>query len=111
MNPVIALMLAIASEIIATTSLKLSEGFTRPLPSVFVVLGYGAAFYLLSLALKAIPLGTAYAIWSAIGTAGAVIIGVLVWREPLNAPRIMGMALIIVGVVVLNLYGEGQPAS
>ncbi|NJN17950.1 MAG: multidrug efflux SMR transporter [Oscillochloris sp.] len=96
------LFAAIVSEVIATTSLKLSEGFTRPVPSLIVVLGYGTAFYLLSLSLRQIPLGTAYAIWSGVGTAATVIIGILVWGEPVSAWRMFGIGLIIAGVVVLQ---------
>jgi multidrug transporter EmrE-like cation transporter len=109
-QPLLILLLAVFSEIIATTSLKLSEGFTKPLPAVFVVLGYGAAFYFLSLTLKNMHLGTAYAIWSGLGTAGAVIIGMLLWQEKLDGWRIIGIALIVIGVIVLNLFAEGAGA-
>jgi small multidrug resistance pump len=71
---------------------------------MLVVVGYGLTFYLLGLALKQIPLGVAYAIWSGLGTAGAVLAGVLLWRESLNLAGVIGIALIIVGVVVLNLF-------
>jgi small multidrug resistance pump len=111
MSPILSLILAIASEIIATTSLKLSEGFSKPLPSIVVVLGYGAAFYLLSQSLKAIPLGTTYAIWSGVGTAGAVLLGVIIWREPVDLARIIGIGLIVAGVVVLNLFAEGAVSA
>lgn len=99
------LMLAIISELIATTSLKLSYGFTKPLPSVLVVIGYGTAFYLMSQALKlAMPIGTAYAIWSGIGTVGIAILGVLFFRESIDFARIVGITLIVAGVLVLNLF-------
>lgn len=107
MNPFIYLAIAIVSEIIATSALKMSEGFTRPAPSAVVVIGYGVAFYALSLALKGIPLGIAYAIWSAIGTVGTVLIGVVVWRQPVNLPVILGIVMIVGGVVMLNVFGEG----
>jgi multidrug transporter EmrE-like cation transporter len=106
MNPFVSLTFAIFSEIIATTSLKLSVGFTKPLPSLVVVIGYAFSFYMLSMALKGLPLGTAYAIWSAAGTVGTVILGVIIWKTPLNVISILGIALIVVGVVLLNLYGE-----
>lgn len=96
-------MLAIASEVAATTSLKLSQGFTRLGPSLVVIIGYGAAFYFLSLSLKHIPLGVAYAIWSGLGTAGAVLAGVLLWHETLDPYRAVGIALILIGTVMLNL--------
>ena len=71
---------------------------------MLVVVAYGLTFYLLGLALKQIPLGVAYAIWSGLGTAGAVLAGVLLWRESLNLAGVIGIALIIAGVVVLNLF-------
>jgi small multidrug resistance pump len=111
MNPLVSLGLAILSEVTATTALKLSEGFSRPLPSIVVVAGYAAAFYLLSLTLQNMALGNAYAIWSALGTAGAVIVGIVIWREPLDLPRIIGITLIVIGVIVLNLFGEGRVSA
>ena len=76
----LVLFLAIASEVVGTVALKASEGFARLGPTMLVVVGYGLTFYLLGLALKQIPLGVAYAIWSGLGTAGAVLAGVLLWR-------------------------------
>jgi small multidrug resistance pump len=107
------LVLAILSEIVATTSLKASEGFTRWVPSVVVVVGYGLAFYLLSLSLKRqIPLGVAYAIWSGLGTAGVVLTGVIIWREAMDLWRVMGIALIIIGVMVISFHNpEGAVPS
>ena len=103
------LLLAILCEVIATTALKLSEGFTRWLPSLVVVLGYGAAFYLMSQALRAqMPVGTAYALWSGIGTALIAVLGALFLGEALTSGRVLGIALIIAGVVVLNLAGRPQ---
>ncbi|WP_289628238.1 multidrug efflux SMR transporter [Hydrogenibacillus sp. N12] len=96
-------MLAIASEVAATISLKLSQGFTRLGPSLVVIIGYGAAFYFLSLSIKHIPLGVAYAIWSGLGAAGAVLAGVLLWHETLDPYRAVGIALILIGTVMLNL--------
>jgi len=103
MKPFLYLLLAIISEVIATSSLKASQGFTRWWPSLWVVIGYGAAFYLLSLSLKHIPLGVAYAIWSGLGTVGVVVIGLIVWRETLNVYSVIGIALILIGTVILNL--------
>jgi small multidrug resistance pump len=99
--------LAIASEVVATTSLKASEGFSRPLPSVLVVVGYAAAFYLFALSIQHLPLGVAYAIWSGMGTVGAVLMGVLIWQEILDVPRVLGILLILVGVVLLNIVPHG----
>jgi small multidrug resistance pump len=97
------LTLAIASEVVGTTALKASEGFSRPLPSLLVVLGYGAAFYLFSLSIQHLPLGVAYAIWSGMGTVGAVVMGVLIWQEILDVPRVLGIVLILAGVLLLNV--------
>jgi small multidrug resistance pump len=100
----LVLFLAIASEVVGTAALKASEGFARLGPTMLVVVGYGLTFYLLGLALKQIPLGVAYAIWSGLGTAGAVLAGVLLWRESLNLAGVVGIALIVGGVLVLNLF-------
>jgi small multidrug resistance pump len=100
----LVLFLAIASEVVGTAALKASEGFARLGPTMLVVVGYGLTFYLLGLALKQIPLGVAYAIWSGLGTAGAVLAGVLLWRESLNLAGVVGIALIVAGVLVLNLF-------
>jgi small multidrug resistance pump len=106
MNPgsMLVLLLAILTEVVGTVALKASEGFTRLGPNVLVVVGYGLSFYLLALALKQIPLGIAYAIWSGLGTAGAVVAGMLLWRESLNLAGVVGILLIVAGVVLLNLF-------
>ena len=94
--------IAIACEVIATSNLKLSEGFTKWLPSTLVVVGYAAAFYFLSLTLKTIPVGVAYAVWSGLGI---VAISIVVWFAFGQKPDlwgVVGMGLIIAGVVVLN---------
>lgn len=105
MNGWILLLIAILSEVIGSTGLKASQGFTRVIPSAIVVLGYASAFYFLSLALKTIPLNTAYAVWSGLGTALIAILGVLFLRESINFPMVIGIVLIIAGVVMLNLFG------
>jgi small multidrug resistance pump len=102
MHPALWLALAIGSEIVATVSLKLSDGFTKPLPVVVVVAGYGLSFYALSITLRTIPLGVVYAIWSGVGTAAVVVIGLFLFRETLDAVKVAGIGLIIAGVVVLN---------
>ena len=99
------LLLAIVSEVIGTSALKLSDGFSKPLPSVVVVVGYGLAFWLIAKSLREIPIGTVYAIWSGLGTVGIVLVGVLVFEESLTIPRIAGIALIVAGVVMLNAFG------
>ncbi|WP_342512493.1 multidrug efflux SMR transporter [Sporosarcina sp. FSL K6-1522] len=103
MNPYIILAIAIISEVFGSSMLKVSNGFKKMLPTMGVILGMGLAFYCLSLALKTIPLGTAYAIWSGVGTALTAIVGVIVYKERLHAKKLMGLALIIGGVVVLKL--------
>lgn len=100
------LMVAIVAEVIATTSLKLSEGFSRLWPSVATVVFYGVAFYCLALTMRTIPTGIIYAIWSG---AGIVLIGVVSWiflGQKLDWPAIAGMALIILGVLVINLFSK-----
>ncbi len=106
MNPasMLILFLAILSEVVGTVALKASEGFTRLGPNVLVVIGYGLSFYLLAQALRQIPLGIAYAIWSGLGTAGAVVAGLLLWRESLNLAGVVGILLIIIGVILLNIF-------
>jgi small multidrug resistance pump len=98
------LLVAILSEVVGTVALKASDGFARLGPTALVVVGYGLTFYFLGLALKQIPLGVAYAIWSGLGTAGAVLAGVLLWRESLNLAGFIGIALIVAGVLILNLF-------
>ena len=108
MPPLVWLALAIGSEIVATTSLKLSDGFTRLIPAAVVVVGYAISFYALSMSLRNIPLGVVYAVWSGVGTAAIVLIGVFLFREVLDTVKVAGIGLIIVGVVMLN--GAGATA-
>jgi small multidrug resistance pump len=100
----LVLILAILCEVVGTVALKASDGFARLGPNALVVVGYGLSFYLLALALKQIPLGVAYAIWSGLGTAGAVVAGILLWRESLSLAGVVGVLLIIAGVILLNLF-------
>lgn len=100
---------AILAEVIATSALKASDGFARLGPSLVVVGGYAIAFYFLSLTLRAIPVGIAYAVWSG---AGIVLISAIAWwrfGQKLDAPAMLGIALIIAGVVVLNLFSKSVP--
>ncbi|WP_077146427.1 SMR family transporter [Sphingopyxis sp. KK2] len=100
------LALAIVAEVIATSCLKWSEGFTKLVPSIVTVIGYAIAFYFLSLTLRTIPTGIAYAIWSG---AGIVLIAAVAWAfqgQKLDAPAVIGMALIIAGVAVMNLFSK-----
>jgi small multidrug resistance pump len=111
MPPFGFLALAIVFEIIATSFLRASEGFTRPVPSLIVVAGYVAAFYFLSQALKGVPIGVAYAIWSGVGTAAISVIGAVVFRDSFNIWTVVGILLIVSGVFVLNLLGGASHAS
>jgi small multidrug resistance pump len=98
------LAIAIVAEVIGTSALKAAEGFTRLAPSLVVIVGYGAAFYFLSLALKVIPVGIAYAIWSGVGVALITLIGWFVFRQRLDAAALLGVALIVAGVVVIQVF-------
>ncbi len=106
------LSFAIAAEVVGTLALKSTRGFTVLLPSIAVICGYSLAFFLLSLALRSMSVGTAYAIWSGVGTAIVALAGALIFHERLTPTMIVGIALIIVGVVVLELGTEsaGNPA-
>lgn len=106
MQPWIFLALAIVSEVAATSALKASDGFSRLGPSLVVVVGYAAAFYFLSLTLRTIPVGVAYAVWSGVGVALIALIGWLVFGQALDAPAIIGLLLIVAGVVVLNVFSR-----
>ena len=102
------LFLAVLSEVTATTALKFSEGFTRLSPSIVVVLGYGLSFYLLSITLKVMPIGIAYALWSGIGIILTVIAGKVIWNESLDWARITGIVLIIAGILIINLFSKAS---
>ena len=106
MKTALILFFAILSEVVATTALKLSDGFTRIVPSVIVVIGYGASFYLLSISLKVLPIGLAYAIWSGVGIVLTVIAGILIWRESLDWARVIGIIFIILGILIINLFSK-----
>lgn len=100
------LSVAIVSEVIGTSALKASAGFTRLWPSLIVVTGYALAFYFLSLTLKAIPVGVAYAVWAGAGIALIALIGWLFFGQALDAPAIIGMGLIVAGVVIINVFSK-----
>lgn len=106
MNAWVLLGLAIVSEVIATLSLRASEGFTKPAWAVAVVLGYGAAFWLMGRITAQLPIGVIYAVWSGVGTALIVLLGSALFRESLTVARLAGVALIIGGVIVLNIAGS-----
>jgi len=100
------LLLAIVFETIATSSLKASEQFTKLVPSLITIVGYIAAFYLLSLTLRSIPVGIAYAIWSGIGIVLVTLVGIVMFKQVPDLPAIIGLLLIIAGVVVINVFSK-----
>ncbi|MFO1414825.1 MAG: multidrug efflux SMR transporter [Burkholderiales bacterium] len=104
----IYLAIAIVSEVVATTALKSSEGFTKLYPSALVVAGYGLAFYFLSLTLRTIPVGVAYAMWSGLGVVLISIAGWFLFGQKLDAAGFIGIGLIVAGVVVLNLFSSSS---
>jgi small multidrug resistance pump len=102
----IYLSAAIISEVIGTSFLKSAEGFTRPAPSLIVVVAYVASFYFLSLALRTLPVGIAYAVWAGTGVALITLAGFAFFGEKLDAPAVIGILLIVSGVVVINVFSS-----
>ena len=100
------LAIAIVAEVIGTSALKASDGFTKLYPSLIVIVGYGVAFYFLSLTLRTIPVGIAYAIWSGVGIVLISLIGGLAFNQKLDLPALLGISLIAAGVAVLNLFSK-----
>jgi len=105
----IYLAIAIVCEIIATSALKSSAAFTRLIPSLITIVGYATSFYFLALTLREIPLGIAYAIWSGAGIVLISLIGALFFKQHLDLPAIAGIALIVIGVVVMNVFSTSVP--
>lgn len=103
------LALAIVAEVIATSALKASEGFTRLWPSVTVVVGYGLAFYLLALVLRTMPVGIAYAFWAGLGIVLVTLVGILVYGEKPDLPALLGLGMIVGGVVVIQVFSSVSP--
>ena len=91
---------------IATSALKASEGFSKTVPSIIVLIGYGVAFHFLSLTLKTIPVGVAYAIWAGAGVSLVAVVGWVLFGQKLDAPAIIGMAMIVGGVVVMQVFSK-----
>ena len=105
MNAYLLLALSIVSEVFGSSMLKATNGFKRLFPSLGVIFGYGIAFYSLSLALKTLPLGIAYAIWAGLGTALTAIVGITIYKENFNVKKFLGLVCIISGVILLNVGG------
>lgn len=100
------LLVAIIAEVIATSALKASEQFSKTIPSIIVVAGYLIAFYFLSLTLKTIPVGIAYALWSGIGIVLVSGAGYVLYKQTLDLPALLGIGLIIIGVIVINVFSK-----
>lgn len=105
-NPYTYLFVAILSEVVATTALKATASFTRPIPSLIVVGGYASAFYCLSICLKTIKVGVAYAIWSGLGIVLVTLLGWVAYRQRIDLAGLLGMGLIVAGVLVLHLFSR-----
>lgn len=104
----IYLSIAILAEVVGTTALKASDSFSRLTPSIITIASYALAFYLLALALKTIPVGVAYAIWSGAGIVIIAIIGYVAFQQKLDTPAIIGIGLILAGVLVLNIFSKSS---
>ena len=100
------LTIAIVAEVLATSALKESQGFSRLVPSLLVIAGYGASFYFLSLVLQTIPIGVAYALWAGLGIVLITVVGAVMFDQKMDLPAVLGIALIISGVVVLRVYSN-----
>lgn len=100
------LIIAIIAEVIATSALKASEEFSRLVPSLIVIVGYGVAFYFMTLVLKVIPVGVTYAIWSGLGIVLVSIVSFFVYKQTLDMPAILGIGLIVSGVIVLQVFSK-----
>ena len=98
--------IAIACEVVATSSLKATEGFSRPLPTLLTLAGYGVAFWALSVAIRTIPVGIAYAIWCGVGIIAITAIAWIFLKQRLDLPALVGVALILAGVLVINLFSK-----
>ncbi len=102
----IYLAVAIVAEVIGTSFLKLSEGFTRTGPSIGVILCYMLAFYMLSLTLKTVPVGVAYAVWAGAGVALITLVGLIAFKQTLDLPAVVGIAMIVGGVLVIHIFSD-----
>ena len=108
MNRWLYLTFAILSEVIATSALKSTEGFSKLWPSVFVLVGYSASFYFLSMTLDTIPIGVVYAMWSGVGVAAITLVSFFVFDQKIDNVGLFGIALIVSGVVILRLFSESS---
>jgi small multidrug resistance pump len=104
MSGYVYLAIAIAAEVVATTSMKAISGFNKPLPLILVICGYGLAFWMLTLVVRSIPVGIAYAIWAGLGIVLVSIAAAVLYNQKLDLPAMLGMGLIVAGVVVIQLF-------
>ncbi len=102
----IYLAIAIIAEVAATSALKASEGFTKLIPSLIVIVGYGVAFYLLTLVLRTIPVGITYAVWAGLGIVLVVLMGAILYKQIPDIPAVIGMGFIVAGVAIINLFSK-----
>lgn len=100
------LAIAIVAEVLATTSLKASAEFTKLVPSLIVIVGYAVAFYFMTLVLRFIPVGITYAVWAGLGIVLVAIVGTIAYKEFPDMPAVIGMALIVAGVVIINVFSQ-----
>ena len=106
MSGYLYLAIAIAAEVVATTSMKAIDGFNKPLPLLLVVGGYAIAFWMLTLVVRSIPVGIAYAIWAGLGIVLVSIAAMFIYQQKLDLPAVLGMGLIVSGVVVIQLFSQ-----
>ncbi|MDC9720840.1 MAG: SMR family transporter [Gammaproteobacteria bacterium] len=100
------LLCAVVCEVVGTSAIKYSEGFTKIVPTVIVFIGFGVAFYLLSITLKVIPIGMAYAVWSGLGIVLISVIGHFVFQQRLDTPAFIGMSFILAGVIIMQVFSK-----
>lgn len=106
MNGYAWLAIAIVCEVVATTALKASDGFSKTVPSIISAGGYGVAFYCMAQSMKTVPVGISYAIWSGIGIVLITLLAWVIFKQKLDLPAVVGMGMILAGVLVINLYSK-----
>ncbi|MBO9477088.1 QacE family quaternary ammonium compound efflux SMR transporter [Shimia sp. R11_0] len=100
------LMIAVVFETIGTAALQASQQFTKPIPSIIVVVGYGLAFYMMALTLKFLPVGITYAVWSGLGIISISVIAYFAFGQKLDLPAVLGLGLIVAGILIINLFSK-----
>ena len=105
------LIIAVAFEVVGTLLLPVTENFSRPWPTIAMMVCYGVAFYLLTLLLRVMPIGVVYALWSGLGVLAVTFLGFLLYRQALSIPVLIGLGLIVAGIILVNLYSPHHPAG